>query len=64
MTRARPRPPRAERGTIALRISDDERALIEAAAASRPTYTTTYMREAAIEAARRDLADAGSARDR
>ena len=54
----RPRPPRIETGTIALRISPDERALIEAAAAARPTYTTRFIREAALAAARRELAAA------
>lgn len=58
MKRNRPKPPSAERGTIALRISDEERALIEAAAARRPTYTTTYIREAALQVARRELAEA------
>lgn len=58
MTRSRPKPPSSERGLIALRISDEERALIEAAAAQRPTYTSTYIREAALSVARRELAAA------
>ena len=56
MTRPRPKPPSSERGLIALRISDEERALIEAAAAQRPTYASTYIREVALAAARRELA--------
>jgi uncharacterized protein (DUF1778 family) len=48
--------PSRARGTMAIRISVAERRLIEAAAASRPEYVTTFVREAAIEAARQELA--------
>ena len=51
----RPRPPQQRRGTIAIRMSDAERRIIEAAASAQPQYVTTYIREAALEAARRDL---------
>jgi uncharacterized protein (DUF1778 family) len=48
--------PSRARGTMPIRISVAERRLIEAAAANRPEYVTTFVREAAIEAARRELA--------
>lgn len=44
------------RGTLLIRLREDERRLIEAAAAARPTYLTRYIREAALAVARRDLA--------
>jgi uncharacterized protein (DUF1778 family) len=50
-------PSRARR-TMPIRISDAERAILEAAAANRPEYLTTYVREVALEAARRELANA------
>ena len=36
-------------------MSDAERRIVEAAAAAQPQYVTTYIREAALEVARRDL---------
>lgn len=53
--------PSRARGVLAIRVSPAERRLLEAAAASRPEYLTTYVRQSAIEAARRELAanDAG-----
>ncbi|MEX1258412.1 MAG: DUF1778 domain-containing protein [Gemmatimonadota bacterium] len=50
-----PVPSRARRSPIPVRLSDAERALIEAAAARRPDHLSSYMREAALDAARRDL---------
>ena len=43
---------------MAIRLSRAERATIEAAAALRPEYPTAFVREAALEVARRELADA------
>jgi uncharacterized protein (DUF1778 family) len=53
--------PSKARGLLAIRLSTQERAVLEAAAASRPEYLTTFVREAALEAARRELAGSGSA---
>ena len=50
--------PSRARGTMAIRLSRAERATIEAAAALRPEYPTAFVREAALEVARRELADA------
>lgn len=52
---AGPRTPSQARSTVALRLSAAERRLLEAAAATKPQYVTSYIREAAIAAARRDL---------
>ena len=52
--------PSKARGTMAIRLSDAERAIIEAAAVARPEYPTTFVREAALEVARRELAEAPS----
>jgi hypothetical protein len=49
-------PSRARR-TLPIRVSEAERAVIEAAAAQRPEYLTTYIREAALAVARRELAE-------
>lgn len=48
--------PSKARGVLAIRVSKAERQLLEAAAAQRPEYVTTYVREAAIRAARKELA--------
>lgn len=56
-TDKRPKPPRRDpRGTRTIRLSAAEERLIEAAAAAQPTYLSRYIREAALDAARRDLA--------
>ena len=53
--------PSRARGLITVRVSAAERRLLEAASAARPEYLTTYIREVALQAARRDLTivDAG-----
>lgn len=55
-----PRPthprPSQERPVYTLRLGIAERALIEAAAAQRSEYLAEYLRDRALEAARRDLA--------
>lgn len=56
MRKPKPEVPSRARGTMAIRLSVTERAIIEAAAAVRPEYPTTFVREAALEAARRELA--------
>ena len=43
------------RGNLAVRFSVAERHLLEAASAARPKRLTTYIREVALEAARREL---------
>lgn len=48
--------PSRARGTLPIRVSAAERRILEAAAAQRPEYVTTYMREVSLEAALRDLA--------
>lgn len=50
-------PPRAP---YAMRLGDDERRLLEAAAAQRRVALAAYIRRAAMDAARRDLAGAGA----
>jgi hypothetical protein len=47
--------PSKARHIVPLRLSVSERTKLEAAAALRPEYLTTYIREMALEAARRDL---------
>jgi uncharacterized protein (DUF1778 family) len=47
--------PSRARGVLAFRISAAERRILEAAAAGRREYLTTYIRDAALAAARRDL---------
>jgi len=56
--------PSKARGTLPIRISAAERAILQAAAASRPEYLTTYVRKVALEAARRELAEAGDTKGR
>lgn len=48
-----PAPPRP---TYAMRLGDDERLKIEAAAAQKGEALSAYIRRAALEAARQDLA--------
>jgi uncharacterized protein (DUF1778 family) len=48
-------PSRARAG-LTIRVSADERSLLEAAAARRPEYLTRYIRLAALEVARREVA--------
>jgi uncharacterized protein (DUF1778 family) len=48
--------PSKARGVLAIRLSSAERAILEAAAANRPEYLTTFVRETALDAARRELA--------
>ena len=55
--------PSRARGTMPIRISAAERAILAAAAANRPEYLTTWVREVALEAARRELAEADDPRD-
>ena len=54
-----PRPPlrrpSRERPVYTLRLGVAERALLEAAAAQRSEYLAEYLRDRALEAARRDL---------
>lgn len=52
----RPRP------TFAMRLGDDERRVIEAAAAQSDLPLSAYIREVALASARRELAEAGDAR--
>ena len=52
----RRQPSRQPRDTLPIRLREDERRLIEAAAA-RPEYVTTYIREVALSAARRELSE-------
>jgi len=47
--------PTKARKTLAIRVSTAERRLLEAAAARGPEYLTTWVRETALEAARREL---------
>ena len=47
--------PSRARGGVTIRISVAERRLLEAASATRPEHLTTYIREAALQIARRDL---------
>lgn len=49
-----PGPPRT---TFALRIGDNERRIIEAAAAQQGEALSAYIRRVSLESARRDLAD-------
>jgi len=44
--------PSKARGTLAIRVSPAERRILEAAAASRPEFLTTFVREVALQAAR------------
>lgn len=44
------------RDVASLRISDRERALVQAAAEAQDTPWTAYLREAAVQQAARDLA--------
>lgn len=48
--------PGKPRPTWAMRLGDDERRVLEAAAASRGVPTSQYVREQALRAARRELA--------
>lgn len=48
--------PSRARDTLAFRVSAAERRILEAAAAQRPEYLTTWVREVALKAARRELA--------
>jgi len=50
----RPRP------TYAMRLGDDERRVVEAAAAQRGEPLSAYIRRAALERARRELAATGA----
>lgn len=50
--------PSKARGLLAIRLSAQERAVLEAAAAIRPEYVTTFIRQAALKAARQELANA------
>jgi len=45
-------------------MTDAQWRLVEAAAAARETYASTFVREAAVNAARRELAEADDPRDR
>lgn len=54
-----PSVPSRARATLAIRVSGAERRLLEAAAASRPEYLTVFVREAALETARREVASGG-----
>ena len=58
------RPPSRVRRVYAIRLSAVERQTIVAAAAARQLYISEYIRAAALEAARRDLAAATGAEDR
>lgn len=49
-----PGPPRS---TFALRLGDNERRVVEAAAAQRGEPLSAYIRRTALEAARRELAE-------
>ena len=53
--------PSRARENVAVRLSAAERRLLEAASAARPEHLSTYIRESALEVARRDLtlAEAG-----
>lgn len=59
MARRDHRPGQA-RPTYAMRLGDDERRLLEAAAAQRNAPLSTYIRHVALQAARRELAEAGA----
>lgn len=50
--------PGKPRSTYAMRLGDDERRLVEAAAAQGREPLSAYIRRAALERAQRDLADA------
>jgi uncharacterized protein (DUF1778 family) len=50
--------PEPARPTYAMRLGDDERLRIQAAAARKGKALSAYVREAALEAARRDLQEA------
>lgn len=50
--------PAPARPTYAMRLGDDERLRIEAAAARKGVPLSAYIRRVALEAARRDLAKA------
>jgi uncharacterized protein (DUF1778 family) len=54
--------PSRARGVLAFRISAAERRMLEEAAAGRCEYLTTYIRDAALAAARRDVGAAPSDR--
>ena len=56
--------PSRARDTLAIRVSATERRIMEAAAAQRPEYLTRWIREVAMDAARRELAVNGGASDR
>jgi len=48
--------PSKARKPVGIRLSRQEREILEAAARRRPEYLTTYIRDRALEAARRELA--------
>jgi uncharacterized protein (DUF1778 family) len=56
--------PSRARATMPIRVSAAERALLSAAAAMRPEYLTTFVREAALAVARRELAAAQDTTER
>ena len=56
----KPKVPSRARRTMAIRLSAAERDIIEKAAAARPEYPTKFVREAALDAARQELAKAPS----
>ena len=55
-TRMRVAIPSRARAGLTIRVSADERSLLESAAARRPEYLTRYIRLAALEVARREVA--------
>lgn len=50
--------PSKARGVFHIRLSEAEKRILEAAAAQRPEYVSTYVREVALAAAREELAEA------
>ena len=49
------KPPSRERPVYTLRLSPAERSLLEAAATARAEYLAEYIRNAAVDRARREL---------